>query len=263
MAAKALAALVLSAAALPAAAVVQVTPCGVTTSGTCYVDSNFSSGCASVGGAVVDHSPSLGCLLPGTGSAQYRMCGGGSCYGVGKTNFTAVCRTVGGFISGAEDSMGATGICTVPDAVTQFQACPFPGNCVINTGFADDCQRLGGGIDGYFAPPPALAECVVRGDMSFVKPCNGSSSGCTFSSSNFTGVCSHLGGFISATIDGLPVCAAPGNVQIVTPCAYSPAPPGCTYVSSNWAAACAKIGGALSDGQSTAGFAQCFVPGER
>lgn len=83
---------------------------------------------------------------------QILPCQGQSCYTVGVANYTAGCNAIGGFISGAADSVGAQSFCTVPGGVTQVQACPAgTAVCAPAADFADVCvSKLGGFIDGYY-----------------------------------------------------------------------------------------------------------------
>jgi len=178
------------------------------------------------------------CVVPGEAS-QILPCDGQSCTLIPRANFTVGCKTMGGFVSGGVGTGGALPVCSSKGPVTQFLQCPPGTSCTLYPGFADWCAASGGFVDGFVNS--VVPECAVDQVVSTFRPCNGSTTGCTFSGTEFKATCLGLKGMITAEIDGLPQCQVVGAVSIIEPC------PGggssCTFSSSNFALSCGKLSG--------------------
>jgi len=130
-------------------------------------------------------------------------------------------------------------VCSAKGPLSQFTSCPPGVSCSVYPGFADWCTASGGFVDGIVN---SLSECAIAGTVSVFVPCNGSTTGCTYSGLEFNQTCQGLGGMITAVVNGLPVCQVIGKVGIIEPC------PGqttttCSYATSEFLASCGRLGG--------------------
>jgi len=201
-------------------------PCPPGTS-VCYAvsDAEFQAGCEGIKGGYFKNTPSA-CVVPEFAS-QIVPCRGQSCTLIPSANFTVGCKSIGGFVSGALASGGVLPVCSARGAITQFMSCPPNVSCTVNPGFEDWCMRSKGFIDAFVN---SLPECAVADSVNHFLPCNGSTSGCTYSGVEFSKACTGLGGMITATVSGgLPICPWGG--------------PSCSFSMTEFTAACAKLGG--------------------
>eukprot|EP00038_Savillea_parva_P017563 m.20810 g.20810 ORF g.20810 m.20810 type:complete len:255 (-) comp3830_c0_seq1:127-891(-) len=225
--------------------VTKILPCGINS---CYVSVDFEKGCTALGGGNLKTGQGASfCVVKGAAS-QVQPCGGTSCY---LDKFEEGCESVGGFISGHLNQPPAGAICTLLGTAHQFGPCPAgTGTCFVEKGFEDTCTKLGGFIDGYKSAPPNGPSCTVAGPYSWFKPCNGSTGGCSYSTSEFTAACNKIGGVITGTADGLPVCMVAANVATFDGCSPDPRDP-CVASGTAFVDACRALNGTITGSTGT------------
>jgi hypothetical protein len=215
----------------------------------CYVTGNFSAKCSTIGGTpvVVEGLPNCALPLPAT---LFQQCGNAGCFASATVNFTRGCESLGGFVSGAPTLDGIP-YCIAPGAISQFTACPAStsASCVTSqtdAQFAGNCTaRLGGFIDATLGPVAGMSpECVANATV--VSACGSTLAGCAPDAAAFSAACGANGGFITALVGGVPVCALPG--------AWTSWQPAGSVDQPSFRAACAAQGGFVS------AYSVCLLP---